>query len=100
MGDTRDNRWPFFPIAGWLPEYRRAWLGPDLLAGVTLAAYAVPVSLAYVGLAGLPPQMGLYGYRVAGLGYARLRSSRHRPSARRPPSHCSWGLSTTTLGLG
>lgn len=47
------------------------------MAGVTLAAYAIPVSLAYAALAGLPPQMGLYCYLVGGLGYALFGSSRH-----------------------
>ena len=48
----------------------------DLIAGVTLAAYAIPVSMAYAGLAGLPPQVGIYGYLLGGLGYALLGSSR------------------------
>jgi high affinity sulfate transporter 1 len=48
----------------------------DVVAGVTLAAYAIPVSLAYAGLAGLPPQVGVYGYLLGGLGYALLGSSR------------------------
>jgi high affinity sulfate transporter 1 len=48
----------------------------DLLAGVTLAAYAIPVSLAYATLAGLPPQVGIYGYLLGGLGYALAGSSR------------------------
>ncbi len=43
---------------------------------MTLAAYAIPVSLAYAGLAGLPPQVGVYGYLLGGLGYALLGSSR------------------------
>jgi high affinity sulfate transporter 1 len=43
---------------------------------VTLAAYAIPVSLAYAELAGLPPQVGVYGYLLGGLGYALLGSSR------------------------
>jgi high affinity sulfate transporter 1 len=47
------------------------------MAGVTLAAYAIPVSLAYAALAGLPPQIGIYGYLLGGLGYALLGSSRH-----------------------
>jgi sulfate permease, SulP family len=40
----------------WLIEYRLAWLRGDAVAGITVAAYAIPVSLAYAGLAGLPPQ--------------------------------------------
>ncbi len=66
----------YFPPAGWLVEYKAAWLAGDLIAGITLAAYAIPVSLAYAGLAGLPPQAGIYGYLLGGLGYALLGSSR------------------------
>jgi len=60
----------------WLTEYRAVWLPHDMVAGVTLAAYAIPVSLAYAGLAGLPPQVGIYGYLLGGLAYALLGSSR------------------------
>ncbi len=60
----------------WLAEYRAAWLRQDVIGGVTLAAYAIPVSLAYAALAGLPPQVGVYGYMLGGLGYALLGSSR------------------------
>ena len=77
MTDKPDYHGSFLPIADWLPRYQPIWLRPDLLAGVTLAAYAVPVSLAYAGLAGLPPEMGLYCYLLAGLGYAVFGSSRH-----------------------
>jgi sulfate permease, SulP family len=69
--------WPWwFPPARWLREYRPSWLTGDVVAGITLAAYAIPVSLAYAGLAGLPPQVGIYGYLLGGLGYALLGSSR------------------------
>src|SRR4030095_7916232 len=34
------------------------------------------VSLAYAALAGLPPQVGIYGYLLGGLGYALFGSSR------------------------
>ncbi len=66
----------WFPPARWLSEYRSSWLPGDVVAGLTLAAYAIPVSLAYAGLAGLPPQVGIYGYLLGGLGYALLGSSR------------------------
>ena len=65
-----------FPPLTWLAEYRLSWLRYDTIAGVTLAAYAIPVSLAYAGLAGLPPQVGIYGYLLGGLGYALMGSSR------------------------
>jgi sulfate permease, SulP family len=81
MINSTDTRpWPawlsYFPPARWLTEYRAAWLPSDAVAGVTLAAYAIPVSLAYAGLAGLPPQVGIYGYLLGGLGYVLLGSSR------------------------
>jgi SulP family sulfate permease len=65
-----------FPPLTWLAEYKPSWLRYDAIAGVTLAAYAIPVSLAYAGLAGLPPQVGIYGYMLGGIGYALLGSSR------------------------
>ena len=71
-----ETRFWRFPPARWLAEYRADWLRSDVVAGVTLAAYAIPVSLAYAGLAGLPPQAGVYGYLLGGLGYALLGSSR------------------------
>jgi sulfate permease, SulP family len=57
--------------------YPLSWLPSDLIAGATLAAYAIPVSLAYATLAGLPPQVGLYAYLAGGLGYALAGSSRY-----------------------
>jgi high affinity sulfate transporter 1 len=72
------NGWrKIFPPAQWLATYRASWLASDALAGLTLAAYAIPVSLAYASMAGLPPQTGLYCYLVGGLGYAMFGSSRH-----------------------
>jgi SulP family sulfate permease len=65
-----------FPPAQWVPGYRGAWLRADAVAGVTLAAYAIPVSLAYAMLAGLPPSCGVYGYLAGGLFYALFGSSR------------------------
>src|SRR5580693_6497847 len=67
----------WFPPARWLAQYNAAWLPGDVIAGITLAAYAIPVSLAYATLAGLPPQVGVYGYLMGGLGYALAGSSRY-----------------------
>src|SRR5947209_19609223 len=66
----------YVPLLRWLRSYQIGWLPHDMVAGVTLAAYAIPVSLAYAALAGLPPQVGIYGYLLGGLGYALLGSSR------------------------
>jgi sulfate permease, SulP family len=66
----------FLPPSAWLAAYRGEWFASDAIAGITLAAYAIPVSLAYAALAGLPPQVGIYGYILGGIGYALLGSSR------------------------
>jgi SulP family sulfate permease len=66
----------YLPPVSWLAAYRAGWLTHDFVAGITLAAYAIPVSLAYANLAGLPSQVGVYGYMLGGLGYALLGSSR------------------------
>src|ERR1700746_3682863 len=68
--------WLSFLPARWLGDYRVEWLPNDVVAGCTLAAYTIPVSLAYATLAGLPPQIGIYGYMLGGIGYALLGSSR------------------------
>ena len=65
------------PTTARLFGYPVGWLPSDLVAGITLAAYAIPVSLAYATLAGLPPQVGVYGYLMGGLGYALAGSSRY-----------------------
>src|SRR5204863_5849614 len=76
-GRRMTRRWTkFFPPTEWLAAYRATWFRHDVIAGVTLAAYAIPVSLAYAALAGLPPQIGVYGYMLGGIGYALLGSSR------------------------
>ncbi len=76
-GGSSPSQWyRLFPPVEWLRGYRLQHLGGDIVAGITLAAYAIPVSLAYAALAGLPPQVGIYGYLLGGLGYALLGSSR------------------------
>lgn len=64
------------PALTWLQTYNFKFLKKDALAGMMLAAYAIPVSLAYASLAGLPPQYGIYGYLLGGIFYAFFGSSR------------------------
>ncbi len=66
----------FIPALTWIPEYSGKFFGNDAVAGFTLAAYAIPVSLAYATLAGLPPQYGVYGYLLGGLFYAFFGTGR------------------------
>jgi high affinity sulfate transporter 1 len=86
-----------FPPAQWLPAYRAAWLPNDAIAGVTLAAYGIPVSLAYASLAGLPPQYGIYGYMAGGLFYALFGSSRQLAIG--PTSAISMLVGATVAGM-
>lgn len=65
-----------FPAARWGLNYERSWLKSDVIAGITLAAYAIPVSMAYATLAGLPPQHGIYCYLLGGLCYALFGTSK------------------------
>jgi SulP family sulfate permease len=67
----------FIPIFGWLPNYQASWLSKDMIAGLTLAAYAIPVAMAYATLAGLTPQIGLYCYIFSGIAYALFATSKH-----------------------
>ena len=67
----------FLPILAWLPSYQSAWLAADVIAGLTLWGLVVPEAMAYAGIAGLPPQAGLYTLLASLLLYALLGTSRH-----------------------
>ena len=60
-----------------LRRYRRAWLRPDLLAGLTVGAMLVPLCMAYAELAGMPPEAGFYAVLFALPVYALVGTSRH-----------------------
>jgi high affinity sulfate transporter 1 len=62
-----------------------------------LAAYAIPVSMAYASLAGLPPQFGIYCYLLGGLGYALFGSSRQLAVG--PTSAIALLVGTTVAGM-
>ena len=66
----------FLPILDWMPAYRYEWLLPDFFAGVALWAVMVPEGMAYAGIVGVPPIMGLYTIVPALLAYALLGTSR------------------------
>ncbi|HCF5615181.1 TPA: SulP family inorganic anion transporter [Pseudomonas aeruginosa] len=70
------------PLARWVPgldsllHYRRAWFRPDVQAGLSVAAIQIPTAIAYVQIAGFPPQVGLYACILPMLIYALIGSSR------------------------
>ncbi|MBK7446392.1 MAG: SulP family inorganic anion transporter [Ignavibacteria bacterium] len=56
--------------------YKKQWLSKDLIAGLSVAAIAMPVGIAYAGIAGLPLQTGLYSCILPMIIYALFGSSR------------------------
>ena len=64
------------PAAEHVRGYRGKTLGRDALAGVTVAALALPAAMAYAELAGVPPVVGLYTLLLPAVAYAFLGSSR------------------------
>ena len=58
-------------------DYKKQDLSPDVVAGVTVAAVAIPQSIAYASIAELPPQYGLYAAVVAAIVGSLWGSSRH-----------------------
>jgi SulP family sulfate permease len=66
----------YLPIMSWLPRYQRSWLRADFIAGLTVWAVMVPTALAYTGIAGVSPVIGLYTVPLALVGYALFGTSR------------------------
>src|SRR5262249_7603240 len=78
MSDARLANTRFFlvPAIRWAQDMSSQNLRLDLIAGISLAAFVIPESLAYASLAQLPPVTGLYCYLVAGIAYAIFGTSR------------------------
>lgn len=69
----RPRRLAWSPVA--VPRLRK--LGPDMVAGLSVALVLIPQSLAYAQLAGVPPQHGLYAAALAPIAAAPWGSSRY-----------------------
>lgn len=64
------------PILRWLPKYSVDDAIGDLIAGITVGLTVIPQALAYAGIAGLPPQAGLYGSFIGAILYIFIGSCR------------------------
>ena len=64
------------PVASELPSYRAPSARRDAIAGVTVAALAIPSAMAYAEVAGVSPVNGLYALLLPAVLYAFLGSSR------------------------
>jgi SulP family sulfate permease len=70
---TDDHAWPILrPLQG----ARLTGLGFDLAAGLTLAAIAIPEQMATARLAGFAPQVGLFAFVIATVGFVVFGASR------------------------
>jgi high affinity sulfate transporter 1 len=58
-------------------SYQRAWLVPDLVAGITLAAVGIPECMGYTKIVGTPVITGLYTMLLPLACFALIGSSRH-----------------------
>jgi SulP family sulfate permease len=88
------------PALTWLLEYSLKIFGDDAISGLTLAAYAIPVALAYATLAGLPPQYGIYGYLIGGIFYAILGSGKQLAVGPTSAISMLTGVTLATLAQG
>jgi sulfate permease, SulP family len=86
-----------FPPLQWIKDYSVKHLRSDAFAGITLAAYAIPVSMAYASLAGLPVQYGIYGYLIGGLFYSFFGTSKQLAIG--PTSAISLLIGTTIASM-
>ncbi|SET20109.1 SulP family inorganic anion transporter [Thorsellia anophelis] len=59
-----------------LLKYQRGWFSYDLRAGLSVAAVALPVAIAYAELTGVSPIVGLYACILPMIAYAIFGSSR------------------------
>ena len=66
----------FIPGLQTFRSYKAEWFTKDLIAGVSVAAIALPVSVAYAGLAGFPPEVGLYSAILPMVAFALFGSSK------------------------
>lgn len=67
----------YVPPALWLRTYQMSWLRPDVIGGLTLAAYLLPAGIGDASLAGLPPEAGMYACMFSGFFFWLFCSSRH-----------------------
>src|SRR3954454_23773383 len=73
---TTDGR-HVLSLFGSIRPYDRGWLQRDVVAGITLAALAIPEVMGYTKIAGTPVITGLYTILIPILAFAIFGSSRH-----------------------
>ena len=64
-------------LFGSIRPYQRSWLSRDVVAGITLAALAIPEVMGYTKIAGTPVITGLYTILIPIIAFSIFGSSRH-----------------------
>ena len=67
----------FVSVLEGIRPYQRGWLQTDIIAGITLAALAIPEVMGYTKIAGMPVITGLYTILIPIIAFAFFGSSRH-----------------------
>jgi MFS superfamily sulfate permease-like transporter len=65
-----------WPVLRSLRGYRLGFLPADLVAGLSLAAIAIPAQMATAHLGGFPPQIGFFAFFAGTLGFAAFGGNR------------------------
>lgn len=66
----------FLPFTSWIKSYNLSTARWDIVAGITLASFVLPESMAYASLAGVPSQYGIYCCIAGCICFALLTQSR------------------------
>ncbi|MFO1061148.1 MAG: SulP family inorganic anion transporter [Dongiaceae bacterium] len=97
-GTKRRGRGWAPPLVAQLRGYRPAWLRDDVVAGLSVAAVALPTAIAYPAIVGLPPVTGIYAATIPTVAYALLGPSRRLMVG--PDSATCLVLASTMVYLG
>jgi sulfate permease, SulP family len=76
-GTRRSGLGRFVSVLEGIRPYQRGWLQADIVAGITLAALAIPEVMGYTKIAGMPVITGLYTILIPIAAFALFGSSRH-----------------------
>jgi hypothetical protein len=88
----------FVSVLEGIRPYQRGWLQSDIVAGVTLAALAIPEVMGYTKIAGMPVITGLYTILIPIVAFAVFGSSRHLVVGRTRPRRRSCSPASPASG--
>jgi MFS superfamily sulfate permease-like transporter len=77
QGGERSGLRRYVSVLDGVRPYQRGWLQRDIVAGITLAALAIPEVMAYAKIAGMPVLTGLYTILLPIVAFALFGPSRH-----------------------